>query len=104
MQTSKPVKSVWKYLAALAVMAVTVTGIVILTQLYPPAPELQVVAITQPSAEPDNAPGLIQPLAEDQCLPYLIYTSLPPKCKNIDGTFTQMEGMPSGIIKILPGK
>lgn len=37
----------------------------------------------------------------ERCFASLIYTSLPPKCKTIDGTFVQLGEMPSGMI-VLP--
>lgn len=37
----------------------------------------------------------------ERCLASLIYTSLPPRCKTIDGTFVQLGEMSPGMI-VLP--
>jgi len=72
MRNSKLRKNMLKQLPVLAVLAATVLGLFIGKDLYPKSPIV---------LEAQGACGALN-----------LYTSLPPKCKTLDGKFIPMPG------------
>lgn len=109
MQTSKRVKSILKYLPVLALLLAAVSGLLLGKGLIRPSLPSGVEATTQLSTERDH-PLLVQPESPrllpfydgtgGTCFSHEIYTSLPPKCRTLDGTFTPLYGDegPYGLI------
>ena len=104
MRTSKLVKGIVVHLPILAVMLIAVTGMFVVKELYPPAPDFRVGAITQFLAEPANPQVLLAPGTVGRCLSPLIYTSLPPKCRTASGAFVPMDGFPANVFVAPAGK
>ena len=100
MRISQMAKSMWKYLSVLAVLVATAIGVFIGKDLYPASFASQSKTPTLLPAEPDGTQPLIIPGEAGTCLPSLIYTSLPPKCKTIDGSFIQAG---ESYVIVIPG-
>lgn len=92
MQTSKRLKSILKYLPILAVLVATLIGLFIGKDLYPTLLVTPAKTPTPLSTEPHNPQPLIILEAVGPCDLSNIYTSLPPKCKNFDGSFIPVPG------------
>lgn len=92
MQTSKRLKSILKYLPVFAVLVATIIGLFIGKDLYPILSISQSKTPTQLSIEPNNPPPLIVLGETGPCGFSNLYTSLPPKCKNLDGSFSPVPG------------
>jgi hypothetical protein len=92
MRISKLAKDLTSYLPVLAVLAATVTGLLIGKELYPGSLPSQPVILAYVQAEPgDPGPLPIQD-AGGPCLSSLIFTSLPPKCRTFEGKFIPLPG------------
>jgi hypothetical protein len=100
MQNSQLIKNILKYLPVLAVFVATVIGLLIGKDLYPISIDTQPKTPLQSRAEPNNLQLLIIPGTESLCGFSNIYTSLPPKCKTLDGKFIPIPG--SSYITVLP--
>jgi hypothetical protein len=92
---SKLVKTMLTYLPVLAVLVVTVFGLWIGKDLYPSLFPSQTNTPAQPR-------GLLFLVTEVPCSPSTIYTSFPPKCKTIDGSFVPADGIPPFVIMVTP--
>ncbi len=92
MQTSKLAKRMLKYLPVLAVLIAAVIGLFIGKDLYPTLLVTSAKTPTQLSIEPNSLPPLIVLGGTGPCGFSNIYTSLPPKCKNFDGSFGPVPG------------
>jgi hypothetical protein len=86
MQTSKWTKSIAKYLLFLAVMAVTLIGLVMVKDLR--QPERSILPWS----------------TKDTCMASTIYTSLPPKCMTMDGKLIPVPGSSPKIFELPDGK
>jgi hypothetical protein len=104
MPASKPAKSIFPYLSLLAVILAVTIGLFIGKGLYPVSRDAQAATVIQFSTVQDTPPLLIVSGAEDPCFTPEIYTSLPPKCRTADGSFTQTNGLPSNVFVIPQGK
>ena len=104
MKSSKLAKSLLTYLPLLAVMAAVVIGVFIGKSLYPISVDSQRETPVLVLGDQNNLPLLAISGAARSCISPLIYTSLPPKCKTADGTFMQINGMPSNFIPLPKGK
>jgi hypothetical protein len=102
MQISKRAKHLSKYLSVLAVLLATVIGLLVGRDLYPAWSDSASETPTQFLARPDNSQPPLLLGALDPC-GALIYTSLPPKCKTLDGQFMFVPGT-SSIFVIPEGK
>jgi hypothetical protein len=104
MRTSKLAKSILNYLPVLAVIAVAMIGVLLARKPDQTSLASVTKTITQYSAEEDNPMRLLFPSETGTCLSPEIYTSLPPKCRTMDGSFIQLPGpSPDGFL-IPPGK
>lgn len=106
MQASKRIKSLLSYLPLLTMLVVAATGIWIARDLYQASQAAQVQ--NPPASEQGNLPpprqGNLPPAEQvdpellvfpgdlDSCISPLIYTSLPPKCRTLEGKFIQLPG------------
>jgi hypothetical protein len=102
MYISKLAKHLSKYLPVLAVLLATVIGLFVGRDLYPASSDSPSKTPAQFLARPDNPQPPILLGAPDPC-GALIYTSLPPKCKTLDGEFMFVPGT-SSIVVIPEGK
>jgi hypothetical protein len=100
MQISKLAKRMLKYLPVFAVLVATVIGLLIGKGLYPTLLITPPKTPTQLSTEPNNPQPLIVPETMGPCGISNIYTSLPPKCKNSDGSFIPVPGTSSNFFVI----
>lgn len=89
MRISELANNMLKYLPVIAVLAATVVGLVVGKALYPP------------SLDSRTPPPMIIPGAEAPCGSSNIYTSLPPKCKTLEGEFMPLPG-PSLYLLVPP--
>jgi hypothetical protein len=92
MRNSEIVKNMLKYVPILAVLAATLIGVFIGKDLYPTLLDFQSKTPTQLSTEPNSQQPLIIPGSEGPCGLSNIYTSLPPKCKTLEGEFIPVPG------------
>ena len=86
MQISQLVTKILKYLPILAVLAVTIIGLMIGKDVY-------LTTLNSQSAT-NNQQLLPIPEAVSSCVVSSIYMSLPPKCKTSDGKFVPVPGTP----------
>jgi hypothetical protein len=91
MQISKRAKYMLKYLSVLAVLLATIIGLFIGKDPYRISSDSQLKASTQLATEPNNPQQPIILGTMDPCS-VTIYTSLPPKCKTMDGEFIPVPG------------
>jgi hypothetical protein len=84
MRSSKLRKNMWKQLPVLAVLVATLLGLLIGKDLYPKPP------ITLEAQGPCGASNL--------------YTSLPPKCKTLDGKLIPLPGTSPFVVVTPEGK
>jgi len=80
MRISKLAKNTLKYLPILAVLVATVIGLVVGKDLFPTSLDSQATA------------PLIVLGADGPCSFSNLYTSLPPKCKTLDGKYIPLPG------------
>ena len=92
MRSSKLAKNLLKYLPVLAVLVATVLGLFIAKDLYPPSLDSQHKTPALLSREPNNPEPPIVLGAQGPCGFSNLYTSLPPKCKTLDGKFIPAPG------------
>ena len=104
MQLPKLAKDLLKYLPILAVLVATTIGLFIGRDLYPtPLDSRPKTPFQLPTKPDDPLPPII--LGETgPCGLSNIYTSLPPKCKTMDGTFIPVPGTSPLIIVTPAGK
>lgn len=102
MQISQLAQNIWKYLSILAVLVAMGIGMLIGKDLYPASLTSQPKTLTLLPTELKGLQPLILPGEAGTCLPFLIYTSLPPKCKTLDGSFIQAGGTSPYVI-VIPG-
>ena len=95
MRMSKLAKNMSTYLPVLAVLVVTVLGLWIGQNLYPSLFPSETNTPSQPY-------GFLTFGTEVLCGPSAIYTSFPPKCKQIDGSFVLADGIPPFVIIVTP--
>jgi hypothetical protein len=102
MEISKLAKNISMVLSLLAVMIVIVAGSFIASDLYRTSPpDSQVKTLAQISIEQPN-PKLSQDFGVlGSCSSPYIYTSLPAKCKTIDGEFIPLNDLAPNIV-VLP--
>jgi len=100
MRISKPAKNILTYLPVLAVLAATATGLFIGKDLYPTSLDPQAKTPTLLPAEPKDLQPPLDLEALGPCGLSNIYTSLPPKCKTLEGKFIPVPGFPSTIFVI----
>ena len=98
MRNSKLAKNILTYLPILAVLAATAIGLFLGTDLYSTSLDSQTKTPAQLPAEPNDPQPPINLEALGPC--GLIYTSLPPKCKTLDGEFIPAPGFPSNLFVI----
>jgi hypothetical protein len=91
MQISKQAKHMLKYLSVLAVLLATIIGLFIGKDLYWISSDSQLKTPTHLATEPNNPQPQIIMGTTDSCS-LTIYTSLPPKCKTMDGEFIPVPG------------
>jgi hypothetical protein len=104
MRISKLANDVWKYLSVLAVLVATGIGVLMGRDLYPVSLASGSQTPTLLSAEPDGLQPLLVLGEPGTCLSSLIFLSLPPKCKTLDGSFVQAGGPSPYVILIPQGK
>ena len=92
MRSSKLAKNLLKVLPVLAVLVATVLGLFIAKDLYPPSLDSQQKTPALLSPEPNNREPPMVPGAQGPCGFSNLYTSLPPKCKTLDGKFIPAPG------------
>jgi hypothetical protein len=97
-------KNIWKYFSILAILVATVIGVLIGRDLYPVPLASRSQTPTLLPAEPDGLQPLVVPGEFSSCDFSLIFLSLPPKCKTLDGSFIQAGGPSPYVILIPPGK
>jgi hypothetical protein len=85
MRSSKLAKNLLKYLPVLAVLVATVLGLFIGKDLYLTSFDSQSKTPALLSPEPNNPQPPIALGAEGPCRFSNLYTSLPPKCKTLEG-------------------
>jgi hypothetical protein len=99
MRISELAKNTLKYVPILVVLVAMVTGVLIGKDLYP------TILFSQPKPP---VRSLMEPLIilgkDDLCGFSNIYTSLPPKCKTLDGEFIPVLEASSYIIVTPEGK
>jgi hypothetical protein len=95
MRMSKLVKTMLTYLPFLAVLVVTALGLWIGRDLYPSL----FLSETNTPAQPR---GLLSLGTVGPCDLSEIYTSFPPKCKMMDGSFIPADGIPPFVIMVTP--
>lgn len=100
MHATRSAKSVFMYLALLLMMLVAVTGVLLARDLHARNPDFQITTNTQLQDQLSNSDVKILSAPNRPCLGFQIYTSLPPKCRTSDGTFTPLNELPSNIINI----
>ncbi|HSL46836.1 MAG TPA: hypothetical protein VK897_25590 [Anaerolineales bacterium] len=104
MQISKLAKNMLRYLPVLAVLVATVLGLLLGEGLYPPSLDSQLETVAQLPGGSSNPQSLIIPATTDTCMTGMIFTSLPPKCKTLDGNFILANGTSPYVIAIPEGK
>ena len=104
MQTSKLAKYILAYLPVLAVLVATVLGLLLGEGLYSTSLDSQGEPVTQLAAAPDNPQPLTVLGSPGTCMGDLIFTSLPPKCKTVDGSFILANGASPYVILSPGGK
>ena len=87
MRNSQLVKNILTYLPALVVLGATVIGVLIGKDLFPTSLDSQPKTPMRSLTDPNNPQLLIIPGTDSPCGFSNIYTSLPPKCKTLDGKF-----------------
>jgi hypothetical protein len=103
-QTSKLAKYTLAYLPVLAVLVATVLGMILGEGLYPTSIDSHHKPVTQVAAASDNPQPLNVLGTPGTCMGGLIFTSLPPKCKTVDGSFILANGASSYVILSPGGK
>jgi hypothetical protein len=103
------VKNMLKFLPVLAVLAAAVLGLLIGEDLYPASLASQSETPAQVVTEPNIPQPLIVPGEAGQCLPSAVFTSLPPKCRTLEGKLIplwgwEVEELPPNILATPPGK
>jgi hypothetical protein len=104
MRISQLANHVWKYLSVLAVLVATVVGALMGRDLYPVSLASRSQTPTLLPAEPDGLQPFLSLGETGTCLSSLIFLSLPPKCKTLDGSFIQAGGPSPYVILIPEGK
>ena len=104
MRSSKLAKNLLKYLPVLAVLVATVLGLLIGKDLYPTSLNAQSKTPAQLSPESNNLQPPIILGAEGPCRFSNLYTSLPPKCKTLDGKLIPAPGTSPYILVTPEGK
>ncbi|HLO16818.1 MAG TPA: hypothetical protein VK206_18435 [Anaerolineales bacterium] len=92
MRSSKLAKNMLKYLPVLAVLVATVLALLIAKDLYPLSLDAQYKTPALLSPEPNTPEPPIVLGAQGPCGFSNLYTSLPPKCKTLDGKFIPAPG------------
>src|SRR5688500_1067449 len=101
MQASELAKSISKVLPVLAALVLVVTGLLSAGDMPSVSRELQGESTARLRVELD-APIMFRAIgAADSCISPYIYTSLPPKCRTADSSFTGLEGVPY-IPRVIP--
>jgi|WetSurMetagenome_2_1015567.scaffolds.fasta_scaffold989108_1 hypothetical protein len=103
MRNSPIVKNMLKYVPVGAVLVATLMGMLLGKDLYPTSLDFHSKTPTQLSTEPNSRPPLIIMGSEGPCGFSNIYTSLPPKCKTLEGEFMPVPGS-SPYIGLTPGR
>lgn len=99
MQTSIIKKLLLKYLPLLIVMAVALTGSRMIKDLDPKVVDSRTEINEIPLQTEQLEPQLLNVNeTENECFGPLIYTSLPPKCRTLDGDFIQIDEVHPYII------
>jgi hypothetical protein len=101
MRVPKLVKRILKYLPILAILAATLTTVLLGKDLYPGSLDFESKAPLTIPAEANASQPLIVNGTSSPCPLSTIYTSLPPKCRTLDGEFIPLPGA-SNII-VIPG-
>jgi hypothetical protein len=91
-------------MSILAVLFATVIGMLIGDNLYPASLASQREIPARLPAEPDGLQPFLALGEPGTCLSSLIFLSLPPKCKTLDGSFVQAGGPSPYVILIPQGK
>ena len=100
MRISNLAKSMLRYLPVIAVLAATVTGLLIGINLNPTSLDSQPKNPTQLQAETTDRQPLVILGEAGPCGSSNVYTSLPPKCRAADGSFIAAEGTSPYIMRI----
>lgn len=101
MRNSELAKRIWKLLPVLAALVLVVTGLLSAVDMPSMSRELQEGSTARVRVEPDAPLASGAMGAADSCISPYIYTSLPPKCRTADGSFTSLDGIPS-ILRLIP--
>jgi hypothetical protein len=104
MRNSQIVKNMLKYVPVVAVLVATLIGVLIGKDLYPTSLDFPSKTLTQLSTEPNSPQPLIILGSEGPCGFSNIYTSLPPKCKTLEGEFIPVPGTSPYIVLTPEGK
>ena len=104
MQTSKLAKYMLAYLPVLAVLVATMLGLLLGEGLYTTSIDSHHKPVTQLTAVPSNPQPSIALGSPGTCMGDLIFTSLPPKCKTVDGSFMLANGTSPYVILSRGGK
>lgn len=98
MRISRLAKNLLNFLPVLAVMAATALGLLLGNELYPTTPDSRPETLTEQRWKPDDSQPPIVSGAESRCAGPLIFTSLPPKCKTLEGTFIPLVDMFPNVV------
>ena len=104
MQNSQTVKRMLKYVPIVAVLVATLLGVLIGKDLYPTSRDVQSQTPAQLSTEPNSLQPQILLGEEGPCGFSSIYTSLPPKCKTLEGELIPVPGTSPYIVLTPEGK
>lgn len=96
MRPPKLVKRMWKYVPLLLIFGVALTVFLLRTDLHRGSSDFD---STSPLADSPQLLNIVGTL--DACPLSTIYTSLPPKCRTLDGEFIPLPGASS--ITLIPG-
>ena len=102
MRIPKLIKSQLKNVPMLAVLAAISIGMFIGRELYRLPVDSQPVIPTQLPTEPGSITPLHVPGVTSSCDFGLVFASLPPKCKTLDGSFIQANRSWPFVVKV-PG-
>lgn len=100
MRTLKPARIPSSALSLFLVIVAAVTVLLLAGEPNQTSRDARIKATAQLSAEPNISQWLTMPGAKNSCAVGLIYTSLPPKCRTIDGTFVELNEWPSNVLVI----
>lgn len=92
MRISQCLRDMSRYLPVLAVLAATVVGLFLGKDMYPVSGDPQPRTPASFVVEPKEPQLWLAAGTAETCFSSLIYTSLPPKCKTLDGKFIVMPG------------